>query len=225
MRNVMLIGGIYHPFEEAAPALAKLLNELDIESVITMDVDEAVAELENADMFTLYALRWRMLNDEKYIPFLREWAFELPEEHADTIQNFVEDGGAMLGLHTASICFDTWYDFPRLLGGGWRWGESFHPPLGEIAVRCASDHPATRNVAPFELQDEVYHGLAIENDSQILLEGRVPDGEWQPISWAHEVEQGRVLYSALAHDKASLEQPQHAQFLKQSVAWLMGEEE
>ena len=42
MRNVMLIGGIYHPFEEAAPVLAQLLESLDIESVITSDVSEAV---------------------------------------------------------------------------------------------------------------------------------------------------------------------------------------
>jgi len=222
MRNVMLIGGIYHPFEEAAPALASILDDLGIESVITADVDEAVAELETADMFTLYALRWRMLNDEKYVPFLREWAYELPEEHADRIQNFVEEGGAMLGLHTASICFDTWYEFPKLLGGAWRWGETFHPPIGDIEVRCASEHQATSGVGTFTLHDEVYHDLAIENDSQVLLEGRVPDGAWQPISWSHDVEEGRVLYSALAHDKASIEQPKHAQFIKQSVAWLVG---
>jgi type 1 glutamine amidotransferase len=224
MRNVMLIGGIYHPFEEAAPVLASLLAELGIESVITSDVDEAVAELETADLFTLYALRWRMLNDEKYVPFLREWAFELPEAHADTIENFVEDGGAMLGLHTASICFDTWYEFPRLLGGAWRWGETFHPPIGDIEVRAASVHPITANLDSFTLCDEVYHALAIENGSQILLEGRVPDGDWQPISWAHEVADGRVLYSALAHDKASLECPAHARFLKQAVTWLVGED-
>ena len=57
MRNVMLIGGIYHPFEEAAAALAELLAKQDITSVITSDVDEAVEELDTADMFTLYALR------------------------------------------------------------------------------------------------------------------------------------------------------------------------
>jgi type 1 glutamine amidotransferase len=225
MRNIMLIGGIYHPFEEAAPVLAALLAELGIESVITADVDEAVAELETADMFTLYALRWRMLNDEKYVPFLREWAFELPETHAATIQDFVEAGGAMLGLHTASICFDTWYEFPSLLGGAWRWGETFHPPLGNIDVRPAAEHAATRDLDKFSLRDEVYHNLAIENGSQVLLEGRVPDGDWQPISWAHEVADGRVLYSALAHDKVSLECAAHAQFLKQAVSWLVGEDE
>jgi len=225
MRNVMLIGGIYHPFDESAPVLAALLAELGIESVITSDVDEAVAELDSADMFTLYALRWRMLNDDKYLPFRRQWEFELPEADAARIQNFVEQGGAMLGLHTASICFDTWYDFPRLLGGVWRWGETHHPEVGEVDVRVVGDHPATRNLSGFTLHDEIYHALAIESGSRILLEGRVPAGPWQPIAWAHEVEAGRVLYSALGHDQESLRCAEHAQFIRQAVTWLVGEQE
>jgi type 1 glutamine amidotransferase len=225
MRNVMLIGGIYHPFEEAAPVLARLLESLDIESVVTSDVSEAVAELESADLFTLYALRWRMLNDEKYVPFRKQWAFELPEEEAQVIENFVEAGGGMLGLHTASICFDTWYEFPRLLGGSWRWGETFHPPEGNVEVRAVMDHPATRGVAAFELHDEIYHHLAIGRDSEVLLEGRVPDGDWHPISWAHEVAAGRVVYSALGHDGRSLSDPHHARFIRQAVGWLLGEDE
>lgn len=224
MRNVMLIGGIYHPFEESAGVLAALLAELGIDSVVTSDVDEAVAELEHADMFTLYALRWRMLNDEKYQPFRRQWSFELPETQADSIQNFVEAGGAMLGLHTASICFDTWYEFPRLLGGAWRWGETFHPAAGEVDVRAVVGHPATKNLNTFALYDEIYHDLAIDAGSQILLEGRVPAGAWQPIAWAHEVEAGRVLYSALGHDRRSFECAGHAQFIRQAVSWLVGEQ-
>jgi type 1 glutamine amidotransferase len=224
MRNVMLIGGIYHPFEEAAATLAALLAHLHIDSVITSDVDEAVEELASADMFTLYALRWRMLNHEKYVPFRTQWAYELPESHAGRIHDFVEQGGAMLGLHTASICFDTWYEFPQLLGGVWRWDQTFHPPLGRVDVEPVADHPVTKNLAAFQLDDEIYHDLAIAPASTVLLRGRVPDGTWQPISWAHEVGAGRVVYSALGHDGASLSHPDHTQFLTQATHWLMGEE-
>lgn len=224
MRNVMLIGGIYHPFEEAAATLADLLGKLNVDSVITSDVDEAVEELATADMFTLYALRWRMLNHDKYIPFRAEWAYELPESHADRIQEFVETGGAMLGLHTASICFDTWYEFSQLLGGVWRWEQTFHPPLGSVEVDPVGDHPATHDIAAFTLTDEIYHKLEIAPSSQVLLRGRVPGGDWQPISWAHEVGDGRVIYSALGHDGASLQTPAHSRFIGQAVRWLMGEE-
>ncbi|TDJ28905.1 MAG: ThuA domain-containing protein, partial [Gammaproteobacteria bacterium] len=59
-RNVLLTGGINHPFEEASAALVELLNDIGIESVVTTDVDEAVEELATADLFTIYACRWRM---------------------------------------------------------------------------------------------------------------------------------------------------------------------
>ncbi len=220
-RNVMLIGGIYHPFDEAAASLADILTTLDIESVITDDVDEAVEELAGADMFTLYALRWRMLNDEKYVPFRKKWAYELPEAHADTITEFVEDGGALLGLHTASICFDTWYEFSQLLGGVWRWDETFHPPLGPVEIEPVTDHAVTHDLPAFSLTDEIYHALKISPHSHVLLRGRVPDGQWQPISWCRDAGDGRVLYSALGHDAASLTTPEHTAFLSAAARWLL----
>ena len=221
MRNVMLIGGIYHPFDEASVALARLLDTLGVESVITSDPDEAVQELANADLFTLYALRWRMLNHDKYIPFRKEWAYEIPESHSQRISEFVESGGSMLGLHTASICFDTWYEFSQLLGGVWRWDQTFHPPLGPVDIEAVGEHPVVASLPSFSLTDEIYHQLEIAPGSEVLLRGRVPDGPWEPISWAHEAGEGRVLYSALGHDAASLQTPAHAQFLTRAAEWLL----
>ena len=107
-RAVVLTGGIYHPFAECAQAIATLLGEFGIDTSITEDVDEAAERLADADLFVLYALRWRMLNDPKYQPFLAEWAFEMSGATAERMESFVADGGAMLAMHTASICFDTW---------------------------------------------------------------------------------------------------------------------
>ena len=220
-KNVMLIGGIYHPFEEAAPALASLLGGLGIESVITSAVDEAVEALAGADLFTHYALRWRMLNHEKYVPFRAKWAYELPEAHADAITEFVEQGGALLGLHTASICFDTWDEFPALLGGCWRWEQTFHPDIGSVEVQPVDGHEITEPLSGFSIHDEIYHKLHIAQDSQVLLRGRVPDGGWESIAWCREAGHGRVLYSALGHDAHSLQTPAHAQFLEQGTRWLL----
>ena len=48
MKNVLLSGGIYHPFDETSEALAALYRELGVDSVVTEDVGEAVSELETA---------------------------------------------------------------------------------------------------------------------------------------------------------------------------------
>ena len=221
VRNVMLIGGINHAFDEAAPVLVDLFQARDVETVVTDDVAEALEELSGADMFTLYALRWRMLNDEKYAPDRARWAYELPEAGEAALADFVESGGALLGLHTASICFDTFYEFKSLLGGVWRWDQTFHPPVGTVDVRCVGSHEIAVGVPPFQLVDEVYHQLDVADGSELLAEARVPGGDWQPVAWARESGDGRVVYSALGHDAASLADPAHRRLLGAAIDWLL----
>ena len=231
-RNVMLIGGVNHFFEETAAELAGVLEEQDVVSFITEDVDEAIEALEGASLFTLNALRWRMLDHDKYLPYRDQWAYELPDHHGRALMAFVDRGGGLLGLHTASICFDAWLDFRHLLGGAWAWERTFHPPLGAAQIRPAPDqvnglgpstHPLTGGMTSFELRDEVYHCLDVAADSRILLEGRLPHGPWQPVSWAREQGAGRVIYHGLGHDGASLRNERHRDFLARCYRWLRQE--
>lgn len=223
MRNVLLTGGIYHPFAEAVPSLRALFAEFDVTTVVTEDVDEAIEELEHADFFTIHALRWRMLNDDKYAPDRARWAYELPEASGALVSDFVESGGSLLGLHTASICFDTWYDYRRVLGGAWVWDQSFHPPVSNVVVQPTGAHPIVESLASFEVIDEVYHHLAVQPHSDVLLNAAVSGGDWQAVAWAHELGEGRVVYDALGHDSQSLQQPGHQVFLRQAIAWLAGQ--
>ena len=218
MQNVILSGGIYHPFAECAGWMAQQLPQATPR--ITEDVAEAIQSLEPADLFTLYALRWRMLNDPKYQPFIDEWAFSMPEELAGQLDAHVHAGGAMLAMHTASICFDTWPGFSRLLGGHWEWGTTFHPPLGAIEVQPIGDHAIVRGLENFRLNDEVYHHLAIQPDSEPLLRARTPDGDWHTVAWARHHGAGKVVYSALGHSVDSLAVATHTQFLGNALRWL-----
>ncbi len=221
MRNVMLVGGIYHPFDEYAEEITSLCTEIGVDTIVTDDVEAAIGQLEGAALFTLYALRWRMLNHEKYIPHRPRWAFEMPQALADTLRSYVANGGPMLAMHTASICFDDWPGFAQVLGGQWVWNTSFHPEPGAVDVIPAGEHPIVSGSDRFTLSDEVYHNLALEPGSTPLLQARVPDGDWQTVAWAYEGGGGRVVYDALGHDGASLRDTAHRAFLRSSLRWLM----
>ena len=225
----MLIGGIHHSFEETAAELADVLQEQGVASFITEDVDEAIGALDGATLFTLNALRWRMLNHDKYLPYMDRWSYELPSGHGQALMDFVDRGGGLLGLHTASICFDAWPEYRHLLGGVWDWERTFHPPLGSAEIRPAPSRGGglgataeslTAGMAAFELCDEVYHCLDVAADSRVILEGRVPHGPWQPISWAREQGMGRVIYHGLGHRGASLRNGHHRAFLARCYRWL-----
>ncbi len=219
-KQVILIGGIYHPFEDYAALLTRLGSAAGWrQCLVTDDVDAAIEALEPGDLLALAALRWRMLNHEKYVPHRARWAFELSPDKAAALTRFVHGGGRMLAMHTASICFDTFAGYGELLGGRWVWDQTFHPDPCALTVTPQA-HPITEGLQDFTLHDELYHHLAVEPTSTPLLRARIGRGEWHTVSWAAQPGSGRVVYNALGHDRASWQQPQHQQFLRSSLMWL-----
>lgn len=227
--NLILTGGIGHPFDDAAPALRDVLAGAGIASEITTDIDAGLTALGTGgfDLVTVYALRWRMLGSEKYAPHRAKWAFSLSPAARRSLLAHVEAGGGLLGVHTASICFDDWPEWQNLLGGAWVWGRSFHPPCGRVEVcPTGTRHVITEGASKFSLlSDEVYSDLSIAPDVQPLLMASasplasgIEGGAW-PVLWARQVGQGRVVYDALGHDRGSLEHPQHRLLLRRSALW------
>lgn len=219
--NLILTGGIFHPFEEASAALAETLEEVGIHSTITLDIEQGLATLGQYDLLTVYALRWRMIQNEKYVPYRDEWQFSLSQSGQEAIRSFVERGGGLLGLHTASICFDDWPEWGSILGGAWDWGRSFHPELGTVDVKVSpSGHPIVAGIDDFAVEDEIYHYLALESDIKPLLtaQAELEDGP-QTLCWARDFGQGRVVYDSLAHDANSVRHPTHQRILKRSALW------
>ena len=224
-RNLILVGGIFHDFQASAETLADVLAPLGIESRIESDLDTGLASLatDPVDLITVNALRWEMIG-EKYDPYRDSEAYSPPATTRTAFANHLETGGALLGLHTASICFSDWQEWGALLGGRWVWGSSFHPPPEKISVSPV-DRESSDALPAFEVHDELYTDLTLEPDAEVLAYGRseaMPNA--QPVLWRHTVGAGRVIYDALGHDSASLLHPPHAQWLRESVAWALREE-
>ncbi len=224
-KNVLVTGGIFHPFHGTSSHLSQSLASLGVETMIFDDVEAGLAHARETrpDLLTVNLLRWRMAG-EKYDLYRDEWFFELSEAGRKTISEHVEGGGGLLGLHTASICFDSWSGWGDVLGADWVWGESYHPPLGPVRVTPTDDaHPITAGTGAFELNDEVYTRLSLRDDVRGLIEALPGDGAPpQPLLWARPYGAGRVVYDALGHDVASLIEPTHARILARAALWLLG---
>lgn len=230
-RNLILTGGIRHPFADAAPALARMLEAVGISSEVTTDVEGGISMLaeQTFDLVTVYALRWRMLGDEKYAPYRAEWAFSPSPAARRALSDHVGNGGGLFGLHTAALCFDDWPAWRDLLGGAWVWGQSFHPPRGAVAARATDlAHPITAGLSAFESVDEVYSNLALAADAAPLMTARAIGGpggdgvrDW-PVLWARAVGHGRAVYDALGHDRSALEHPVHRRILARAALWAIG---
>ena len=223
-QNLILVGGIFHDFQASAEALAMILAPLGIESRIEADLDAGMASLADnpVDLLTVNALRWEMIG-EKYDPYREAEAYSPPHKTRLAIEAHLQTGGALLGLHTASICFSDWPEWGSLLGGHWVWGTSFHPQPETVSVVPDQDN-ILGNLPPFAVHDELYTDLFLEPDAQVLAPGHsaaMPTP--QPIVWSQTVGAGRVIYDALGHDSESLQHPSHAQLLRETVKWALAE--
>jgi len=225
-RNLLLTGGIVHPFETAAPALDGVLRRHGIESVVTMDIEGGLAELAlgGFDLLTIYALRWSM-GDDKYAPHRAQWALSLSEVGKSAILAHLSSGHGLFGVHTASICFDDWPEWKSLLGGAWVWGRSGHPPLGPVDVHVVEpQHPLVQGAGDFTLTDEVYGDLTLEPDIVPLMQAAAVGGDraMHPVLWERRVGAGRVVYDALGHDASSIEHAVHARIIARCALWALG---
>ena len=130
---------------------------------------------------------------------------ELPidDETRQALVDFVKDGGALVGLHSASNTFDRWPRFQRLLGAGFR----RHPPaqLGRVVVTDRR-HPSTRRLPrAFRIRDEFYEfKRSPRRRAHVLLRADPASisGETRrdlPLAWCRREGRGRVFYSGLGH--------------------------
>jgi hypothetical protein len=225
-RNLVLAGGVYHPVEETGMPLVGILRDADLDSEVTADVEGGLARLARGEFerLTVACLRWTMTQNEKYEPFRSEWALSLSEAGRASIRDYVASGRGLLAIHTAPISFDDWPEWPKLLGIGWRWGVSHHPPYAPAQMRRIAEHPITAGMQPFAVVDEIYSALDVEPWMQPIAEARHADMlEWQPVVFAGEHAGCRRAYCGFGHDAASLSHPEHRAMIVRAARWVAGD--
>lgn len=208
--NLILSGGIAHPFDETSELIARQLEPLGIRSDI-LPVPQGLERLgETAyDLLTINALAFSMTQDEKYAPQRAAHGFAITEGQKHTIRAHLAAGGKLLGLHTAPICFDDWPEWREYLGITWQWGVSHHPQ--PCPVRVNAD-------PPFDTVDELYCAMAVHPDAEVLVTATCDSvTDAQPILLRH----GNAAYLALGHDATAVQAPGYARLLTQAVGALL----
>lgn len=240
MRNVLLTGGVGHPFASTSVELAALFAARGVTTTI-VDSDqweEALAGLGAADVLTVNALRWRMLAD-RYDELRSTHAYTTTLRLRAAIEAHLAAGRPILAMHTSCICFDDWPRWGEILGGVWDWDRSFHPLLDEIRLSWLGAEGKASADSAF-LQDEVYHGLRVEDpDRRVVAWANVPPGSTaqnepplgafgigdpQPVIWTRIEGTARIAVDTLAHDVRSLTNPAHRSLLENVVTWLLNDE-
>lgn len=223
---VILAGGSphAHDFEANGRALARMIGARGHAVEVIDDPTHAASRLAErpADALVVNGLWWRMLG-ESYDRWRDRFGYSPSEPTRAALTKFVHDGGGLVAMHTASICFDDWPAWSHIVGGGWRWGVSSHPPVGPVEARVVATHPVVAGLDALTLVDEVYGDQSIDDAVEVLAVARrsTADRE-QPVVWAHRYGAGRVIYDGFGHDVASIERPEHVRLIEQALGWVLG---
>jgi uncharacterized protein len=221
---VIYSDGYRHPFAESSAALASIALGIRLQTTITASLSEALSLVSGRrGILAVNALRWSMSQAERHAADRAEWSALLDDADMAQIAGHVAGGGSLLAMHTAVICWDNQPGWIDLLGGGWHWDHSFHPPLGavtaELTVAGAAISAGERH---FTLADEVYHNLDLASDCEVLAAADAGHGP-VPVVWRKNHGMGKVAVDTLGHDGPSLQHPAHAAIIAGLLEWLCGD--
>ncbi|HET7558852.1 MAG TPA: ThuA domain-containing protein, partial [Limnochordia bacterium] len=157
MRLLVVGGGPHHDTAGVTAVLAESLppaHQLDY----TEDLGRLREEhLLAYDVLVLYLLQYSGTG------------VSLHEAARHGIYAFLAHGRGLIALHCGHASFDDWPGYGRILGGIWEWGKSDHAPFGAVSVRMEQrDHPITRGVNDFTLQDELSHTPTLTAPIEVL---------------------------------------------------------
>jgi type 1 glutamine amidotransferase len=161
---------------------------------------------------------------------------ELPMDDTQkaALVDFVKDGGALIGIHSATDTFYEWPAYKEMMGAYFKTHGVNDKP---VTIRVLDKkHPATRMLGDeWVIADEIYlFRQPVPRDKfHILLEidtaktadlaaHKMEPGKTYDVAWCREYGKGRVFYTSLGHRKDVWENPKYQAHLLGGIQWALG---
>lgn len=156
----------------------------------------------------------------------------LPVEQMKYLRDFLDRGGALIGLRTASHAFDSrgsapqghdeWPRFdPEVLGGNYHGHHGAGPVTAATVAAGMAEHPILKGVElPLLSNGSLYKAGPLADSARLLLIGTIPDQPPEPVAWTNRYKNARVFYTSLGHPD-DFENPSFRRLLLNAVFWAL----
>ncbi|MFB3826749.1 MAG: ThuA domain-containing protein [Bryobacteraceae bacterium] len=189
-----------------------------------VDASDDPAVFTDANLKRYRALVFSNSNNEAFATDAQREAFK----------RYVEGGGGLAGIHSATGSERQWPFFWSVMGGKFL----RHPKFQSFTVRVKDpNHPATKGIpATFEWADECYYNENLTPGLRVLLvtdPAKLDDpkkseypgdrfGDSLPLAWCQTQFGGRQFYTALGHKKEDYTNPILNRHILGGILWVLG---
>lgn len=151
------------------------------------------------------------------------WQEITPDQQAAYLE-LLNQGKPIVYLHHALISFQAWDEFDRIVGGVWEEGEGTVKHNVQYTIQIAApDHPATKGMQDFEIEDETYGNFKANPDVHVLLKAEHPESA-PVIGWTHRYAKSQIVYIQLGHDRLAYGNPGYRKLVDQGIRWVVAAE-
>lgn len=199
MKKVLLVtDGIIHPPFLARKALHESLAELDdFEFQHIRSMEKLPHTLGDFSAMVIY------LHHKK-----------ISEGALAALDDFVSNGGGILGVHSATAAYTEQKHYFEILGGRF----IGHGPVASFDVNPISDSEIFDDIPAFTVKDELYiHELQPGITPHFTA---MHEGQEIPVVWTYHYGQGRVCYAVPGHRTETMRNETYQKILQRGLAWV-----
>lgn len=238
-RALALIGDRYHNADYIRVSLDRVFREAGVAADYTILYDRLSRDLlREYDLFVCLrdGMIWPngYLGPDAYEVYSRGLENDYPEAKPESwitedqgaaVKEFVAAGGGFYSLHNNSHVSLSSKNYREVMGGAY----VGHPALRPFQVRVVDkQHPITRGIHDFMVNDEQHFVEYDKDPRHILLESENIDGldyenhgRKSVAGWAYDYGKGRVVFTAVGHTNHALWVPEYFEIQKRAVEWLL----
>ncbi len=140
----------------------------------------------------------------------------------------LDRGIGLVVTHHALVSYQAWPEFEKIVGGTYPEPQDkkggvtdklgYQHDVDMPIVIVANDHPITRGLSDFTINDEIYWGFRVSPEVTTLITTTQPKSG-KPIAWTHNVRNSRVVYIQLGHGPTAYNNENYRKLLAQSIQW------
>lgn len=213
-KALMITGGTWHDFAGFAVNMRPLVESAGYSLEATQDL-EVLTQIDRLGIDLVISYTSLGKHREGYNDTGPEI---MTLEQIRGLRKWVQTGGGLLAVHSATVLGDSDPELGELMGGVF----VSHPPQFAFTVYpLISEHPITLGIDAFTVFDEFYVQRMVAPVEIHMV--AVDRGIAYPMAWSKSEGNGRVAHVAMGHSEQVWNLPPYRQLLRQSMDWVAQE--